>query len=50
MTLPVPELLEGAVAPLDSPPSDEELPDEPLLDELLPLEVPPCEELLDEEC
>jgi hypothetical protein len=46
VTLPGPELPEGAVAPLDSPPSDDEL----LLDEPLPLEVPPCEVLPDEEC
>jgi hypothetical protein len=46
VTLPGPELPLGAVAPLDSPPSD----DEPLLDELLPWEVPFCEVLPDEEC
>lgn len=45
MTLLGPELPEGAVAPLDSPPSDDELPDE-----LLPDEVLPCLELPEEAC
>jgi len=44
VTLPVPELLAGAVAPLDSPLLDE-LPDE--LDDFDEL---PCELELDEEC
>ena len=43
MTLPGPELPEGAVAPLDSPPSDDELPDDELPDEVLPCLVLPDE-------
>ena len=50
MTLPGPELPLGAVAPLDSPPSDDELPEDELPDELLPDEVPPCLVLPEEAC
>ena len=42
MTLPGPELPLGAVAPLDSPPSDDELPDEPPPDEPVPPDVLLC--------
>ena len=50
MTLPGPELPLGAVAPLDSPPSDDELPDELPPDEPVPPDVLLCVPVPDEEC
>jgi hypothetical protein len=50
VTLPGPELPLGAVAPLESPPSDDELPDDELPDELLPDDVLPCLVLPDGAC